>query len=126
MGACRKQLEEQERAALLSWRSGAPDWQSEVGSGVVWCSCMVAHVNSLPHRHLQCVSAPGEATHGRVSMVTVAMQMAAEAAVRGSVGTSRRVLDEAYETGTAILGSMASQRDTLKVQRIAHDAWLWT
>ena len=41
--------------------------------------------------------------------------MAAEAAVRGSVGTSRRVLDEAYETGTAILGSMAGQRDTLKV-----------
>jgi hypothetical protein len=50
------------------------------------------------------------------------MQMAAEAAVRGSVGTSRRVLDEAYETGTAILGSMASQRDTLKVHESAHVA----
>jgi hypothetical protein len=35
VSAFRKQLEEQERAALLSRRSGAPDWQSEVGSGVV-------------------------------------------------------------------------------------------
>lgn len=44
-----------------------------------------------------------------------ATQMEAETAVRGSVGTSRRILDEAFQTGTAILGSMASQRDTLKV-----------
>lgn len=44
------------------------------------------------------------------------VQMAAEAVVRGNVGNSRRILDEAYETGTAILGSMASQRNTLKVK----------
>lgn len=37
-----------------------------------------------------------------------------EAAV-ASVQTSRRVVNEAYETGLAILGRMAGQRDTLKV-----------
>ena len=67
-----------------------------------------------------------EAAHDKVLTATVTLQMAAEAAVRGSVGTSRRVLDEAYETGTAILGSMASQRDTLKVHGTALGACLWT
>ena len=67
-----------------------------------------------------------EAAQQSLLMIDVAPQMAAEAAVRGSVGTSRRVLDEAYETGTAILGSMASQRDTLKVHEIAHDVWMCT
>lgn len=49
-------------------------------------------------------------------------EMEAEAAVRGNVSNSRRILDEAFETGTAILGSMSSQRDTLKAaQRKALD-----
>lgn len=52
MIGCRKHIEEQERADLLSRRSGAPDWQSEVGSGVRRHSCMeaMADVNRLPHR----------------------------------------------------------------------------
>ena len=126
VGAYRKQLEEQERADLLSRRSGAPDWQSEVGSGVSRCSCTGADMNRVPRRRLNLPlrsAAVAEAAPQELLMIDVAPQMAAEAAVRGSVGTSRRVLDEAYETGTAILGSMASQRDTLKVHGTAHCVW---
>lgn len=39
----------------------------------------------------------------------------AEAAMMGHVSNSKRVLEEAYQTGTAILGNMSSQRDRLKV-----------
>ncbi len=35
--------------------------------------------------------------------------------MRSSVGNSKRVLEEAFQTGTAILGSMSGQRDRLKV-----------
>ncbi len=38
-----------------------------------------------------------------------------EAAVQGHVNNSKRVLEEAYQTGTAILGNMAGQRERLKV-----------
>lgn len=41
-------------------------------------------------------------------------QAAEEAQQRASVGNSRRVLDEAYETGVAVLESMSDQRDRLK------------
>ncbi len=41
--------------------------------------------------------------------------MEAESQVRSSVGNSKRVLEEAFQTGTAILGSMSGQRDRLKV-----------
>lgn len=37
-----------------------------------------------------------------------------------SVSNSRRVAAEAYETGLAILGTMAGQRDRLKVRWFAH------
>lgn len=38
-----------------------------------------------------------------------------EAALMGHVSNSKRVLEEAYQTGTAILGNMSSQRERLKV-----------
>ena len=34
----------------------------------------------------------------------------------GHVSNSKRVLEEAYQTGTAILGNMSSQRERLKVR----------
>lgn len=38
-----------------------------------------------------------------------------EAALQGHLSNSKRVLEEAYQTGTAILGNMSSQRERLKV-----------
>ena len=41
-----------------------------------------------------------------------------EAALKGHVNNSKRILEEAYQTGTAVLGNMAGQRERLKVIRI--------
>ena len=38
-----------------------------------------------------------------------------EAALQGHVNNSKRILEEAYQTGTAVLGNMAGQRERLKV-----------
>ena len=37
----------------------------------------------------------------------------------GYVQSSKRVLEEAFQTGTAILTNMSGQRDRLKVRRLA-------
>lgn len=41
--------------------------------------------------------------------------MALVAQVAGSISRSKRALEEIYETGTNILGSMAASRERLKV-----------
>jgi hypothetical protein len=88
VGACRKHLEEQERADLLSRRSGAPDWQSEVGSCVRWCSCMEADMNR------GAAQAPGTACPE----------------VRGCGGRTTVALDDPCCTADGSRGSSARQR----------------
>ena len=48
-----------------------------------------------------------------------------ETALRGHVSNSKRILEEAYETGTAVLGNMAGQRERLKVSwLVVCSTWL--
>ena len=49
------------------------------------------------------------------------MDVDAEAQALGYVANSRRALEEAFQTGTAVLSSLAGQRETLKA-RLAYDS----
>ena len=48
-----------------------------------------------------------------------------EAALKGHVNNSKRILEEAYQTGTAVLGNVAGQRERLKVSGSMVAVTLW-
>ena len=82
---------------------------TKTGSGELWCRLCRRQVEEEERAELLARRTTGGPPGWRRAGLDE------EAAVRGHVNTSKRVLEEAYQTGTAILGNMAGQRERLKV-----------
>lgn len=54
---------------------------------------------------------------GRAGAAAWAAAADADAAAEGAIRNSKRILEETFATGAAVLGAMAGQREVLKVRR---------